>query len=170
MHFSTPHRSRSRVGLFASIGLVLALSACSVPGTGSPGSMESSSTAGASAGTGAGAGLSDSDLSVARDEYDLKLAKCMRGQGLDVKDPAPGMGIQESGLEFNDAALACRGEIGDPPVSSSPPSAQESLEMWLKEVTCFREKGYDVEEPALDQAYTIPDDASPDDVDACLAL
>jgi hypothetical protein len=114
--------------------------------------------------------VSESDFSSARDAYDLKLAGCLRAKGLDVADPAPGKGIQESSPEINAAASKCMAELGDPPtVTPSKAGKAELRKVQLKQTACLREKGYDVEDPTPDGALMVPEDATQEDIEACLA-
>lgn len=114
--------------------------------------------------------VSEQNFSAARDAYDVKLAGCLRGKGLDVKDPAPGQGIQESSPEINAAASKCMAELGDPPtVAPSKADQAEGRKLLLEQTRCLREKGYDVEDPGPEMALTIPEDATQEDVDACFA-
>jgi hypothetical protein len=92
----------------------------------------------------------------------------MRGRGLDVKDPAPGVGITESGPEVNAAASACMAEIGDPPVHEWTEEELAALqERYLAEAECFRDLGYDAEDPAPGEAITVPDGMSDADFLSC---
>ena len=114
--------------------------------------------------------VSERDFSSARDAYDLELAGCLRGKGLDVKDPKPGQGIQESSPEIVAAASKCMAELGDPPtvaVSKSGEAARRKVA--LEQAACLRGKGYDVKDPSPDQALIVPENATQEDVDACFA-
>lgn len=104
----------------------------------------------------------------ARDAYDLKLAQCLREAGFDVKDPAPGEGITESGPELTAAASTCMQEIGDPPRADAKVDQTEMLNAMLVWAKCFRNRGLEVEEPKLGQAFFLPVDASDADVAACI--
>jgi hypothetical protein len=151
--------SRSAAGLAATAVILLTLAGCSAP-------ADSTAAPGASGGSG-GSAASDAEFSAARDAYDLKLAQCIRGKGLDVKDPQPGQGIQESSEEINAAASICMKEIGDPPVFESPMDDSEILATHLKWAACFRELGYEVEEPVSGQAFVSPADATDEDYATC---
>jgi len=151
--------SRSAAGFAATAALLLTLAGCSTP-------VSTGDAPAASAGTG-GAAVSEAEFSAARDAYDLLLAECLRGKGLDVKDPQPGQGIQESSEEINAAASACMSEIGDPPTAESPMSDVELLTTQLAWAQCFRDLGYGVAEPSIGQAFVIPDAATDDEIAAC---
>lgn len=114
--------------------------------------------------------VSERDFSSARDAYDLKLAGCLRGKGLDVKDPAPGMGIQESSPEINAAASKCMAELGDPPaVAPSKAGEAAARKLQLEQAACLRDKGHDVRDPSPEEALTVPENATQEDIDACFA-
>lgn len=156
----TSLRSRSALSLFAVPAVILMLAGCM-------GSSPENSGPSESEGDASNNVTSDAEFNAARDAYDLKLAECMRGKGLEVADPKPGEGITESGPEFLEAASACSTEIGAPPTGGTPPSAAEMLETGQKEVKCFRKLGYEVDEPSLGQQYTLPD-ATDEDFETCL--
>jgi hypothetical protein len=114
--------------------------------------------------------VSDSDFSSARDAYDLKLAGCLREKGFDVKDPAPGQGIQEASPEINAAASKCMAELGDPPsVAPSKEQEAEQREAQLKQTACLREKGYEVEDPSPNTPLSVPENVTQKDLDTCFA-
>lgn len=154
-----PRRSLYAVAA-ATLVLAASLTACSPAAQSTPSSA---------APAGAGQAGTDQAFSAERDAYDLKLAQCLRGKGLDVKDPLPGKGIQENSIEINNAVPDCMDEIGQPPVSGGKLSDADLLAIWLKEADCFRKLGYQVDEPALNQAYTVPSDASEADVSKCIS-
>jgi hypothetical protein len=151
--------SRSAAGVAATAALLVVLAGCAAPAA-SGGAAEGSGGVG-------GAAVSGEEFSAARDAYDLKLAECLRGKGFDIKDPLPGQGIQESSSEINEAASTCMSEIGDPPMVESPMSDTELLSTQLVWAQCFRELGYEAQEPTLAMAFVIPDGATDDDIAAC---
>ncbi|WP_120338740.1 hypothetical protein [Cryobacterium soli] len=157
---STP-LSRTLAGFTATAAILVILAGCAAP-------AETSSPTSASGGD--GASVSDAAFQAARDAYDLKLAQCLRDKGLDVKDPQPGQGIQESSPEINEAASTCMREIGDPPTAASSMSDAETLTLQLKWADCFRQAGFGVSEPTSGQAFVIPNDASDEVVAACTDL
>jgi hypothetical protein len=148
--------SRSAAGFAATAAILLTLAGCAGPAEPAP-----------SADSGGGTVSSDAEFSAARDAYDLKLAQCLRGKGLDVKDPQPGQGIQESSPEIQEAASTCMREIGDPPVYESPMSDAELLETQLRWAECFRERGYETEDPKSGQVFVIPADTTDEDLATC---
>jgi hypothetical protein len=158
MRILPPRLSRSAAGLAATAAILLTLAGCSAP-------ADSGNAPGASGGSGGSS--ASAEFSAARDAYDLKLAQCLRDSGLDVKDPQPGQGIQESSEEINAAASICMKELGDPPVSESPMDDSEILATHLTWASCFRELGYEVEEPVTGQAFVSPADATDEDYAAC---
>lgn len=152
--------TRSFLALAAAAVLATSLAACSPGAAPNTGGDRNAST---------GQGGGSSSVSAERDAYDLELAQCLRDRGLEVKDPQPGQGIQENSTEVRNAVPACMDEIGQPPVAEGYDEA-EVLEVWLAEAKCFRELGYDVEEPALGKAYTVPSDASEAEVAQCISV
>jgi len=154
----TSIRSRRLITLAASATLALALAGCSTP------------EPRAGTDTGTGPLVTDSDLSAARDAYDLEMAQCLRDKGFDIKDPAPGEGIQE----YSDAIWAGMGEctdlIGDPPVSDVPFDDAARLESALIWADCFRDLGYEVVEPKLGEAFAAPEKSTEQDMNTCFAL
>jgi hypothetical protein len=157
VHISPTRLIRSATGLAASAALVFLLAGCAP-------SAESGDAAGE---TGGAKTADEAEFSAARDAYDLKLAECLRGKGFDVKDPEPGMGIQESSEEINAAASICMQEIGDPPVYESPLSDTELHEVYLALAECYRDLGYEVVDPRIGEAFVIPETATDADMAAC---
>ena len=161
MRSSTTPRVRSTARLAAAALLLLTLAGCT--SSAAPGHA-SGETGGA---TGGATASSDAEFSAARDAYDLKLAECLRGKGFDIKDPRPGQGIEESSEEINAAASICMSEIGDPPVYESPMTDAEIRDSYLKTTACYRELGYQIDDPELGQVLVIPEDATAEDIDTC---
>lgn len=113
-------------------------------------------------------GGSSDDVNAARDAYDLQLAQCMRERGLDIKDPAPGEGITETGPEVNAAASACMEELGDPPLYQ--PTEEEAAAMHesdLARAACLRELGYDVPDPKNGEPLVISMEMPEEDFLSC---
>ena len=81
------HLTTAIAGFAATAAILVTLAGCAAP-------AETSGPTSASGGE--GASVSDAAFQAARDAYDLELAQCLRDKGLDVKDPQPGQGIQES--------------------------------------------------------------------------
>jgi hypothetical protein len=158
-----PTRRRASAALLAAPALALALAACGADAasTSSPATTQSAN----SGGTGSQVtGDADTD----RDTYDLELAQCMRDRGVDVKDPAPGEGITESGPEVESAAAECRGVIGDPPSHNwTPEEIARVHEEYLVMAACFRALGYDVEDPAPAEAIVVPEGLTEDEFLSC---
>lgn len=148
--------SRSAVGRVAVIAAALFLAGCSA-----------SPTTGGS-GTTSEAPSGNAGFSAARDAYDLKLAQCLRDAGFDVKDPQPGEGITETGEDLNAAASVCMAELGDPPRADAQMDETEALNTMLGWAECLRERGIEVIEPKLGEAFVLPDDATDEDVEACI--
>ncbi|WP_222195084.1 hypothetical protein [Modestobacter italicus] len=153
--------------LLATPVLALTLAACgsdAAPTASTGGPSTSSSTSGGSS----SGGQATADSDAARDAYDLRLAQCMRDRGLDIADPAPGEGITEGGPEVDAAASACMAEIGDPPVHAWTDEELAALrERYLAMAECFRDLGYDAEDPAPGNAITLPEGISDADFQHC---
>jgi hypothetical protein len=73
----------------------------------------------------------------------LAYAQCLRDQGLDVEDPAPGEGIQLQGdgdpSRLDAAVDAC--EDLSPPPAAGVPDEDEVRENMLEYATCMRDNG-----------------------------
>lgn len=147
---------RAAVGRAAVIAVALLLAGCSAaPTTGGSGTTPEAPSGNAG-------------FSAARDAYDLKLAQCLRDAGFDVKDPQPGEGITETGEDLNAAASVCMAELGDPPRPDAQMDETEALNTMLGWAECLRERGIEVIEPKLGEAFVLPDDATDEDVEACI--
>lgn len=157
---------RWAAALLAVPALALALSACG-PGT-APATPAGPSTSSSASGSSGGGGQAAGEADPERDAYDLKLAGCLRDQGLDVKDPAPGEGITETGPEYEAAAAKCREVIGDPPVYDWTPQELDRLhDAYLAEAQCYRDLGYDVKDPGPDDAIAIPEGLTDEEFLSC---
>lgn len=154
-------RPRSLFAIAATFLLAASLAACSPTPAPRP-------SGGTTNGSASQPGGGDAGFAGDRDAYDLKLAECLRRKGLDIADPQPGKGIQETGPEIFAAVPACMDEVGDPPVSGGKLSDAAQLDIWLQEVDCFRKRGFEVEDPGIQRAYTLPADATEEDFAACL--
>ncbi|GAB3604965.1 hypothetical protein GCM10027413_03740 [Conyzicola nivalis] len=150
------------VTLLATPALVIALAGCA-----------SASPDAADQGQGNGSGgaaqqpTTNAEFEAARDAYDLKLAQCLRDQGLDVKDPLPGVGISEDSPEIREAFPTCSAEIGDPPSSAGIQATPEDLEKALAQAECLREMGYEIQEPTADDIGFIPAEVTNEDFETC---
>jgi hypothetical protein len=154
--------SRLAAGIGGTALLVLALAGCGeTDGPAKTGAAPASEKPVASV-------VSDSDLSAARDAYDLKVAECLRGKGFKVKDPQPGEGITETLPGINKAGSECMATIGDPPtVAVTKEGDAEQLKIALGWADCLRGLGYQVEEPKSQQAFIMPQDATTKDIEKC---
>lgn len=148
--------ARSAHGFTAIVAATLILAGCTA-GPGSTGGADASDAPAGNAG-----------FQAARDAYDLKLAQCLRDAGFDVKDPQPGKGITETGEGLEAAASVCMRELGDPPRPDAQMDETEALEAMLVWADCLRDRGLEVVEPRLGEAFVLPDDATDEDVDACI--
>jgi hypothetical protein len=159
MQISPTHLIHSAAALAASAALVFMLAGCA----------PSAETDGAADNTGGGTTSGEAEFSAARDAYDLKLAECLRDKGLDVKDPEPGMGIQESSEEITAVASICMQEIGDPPVYDSPLSDTELHDAYLEQAECYRQLGHNAVDPQAGEVLVIPETATDQDIAECSA-
>jgi hypothetical protein len=113
--------------------------------------------------------VDESQLSSARDAYDLKVAQCLRDKGFDVKDPQPGEGISEEGPGIREAASVCMKGLGDPPTMEfTEQNIDEMLTTQLTWADCLRGLGYEVQEPRREQAFVMPEDVDENDVPKCI--
>ncbi|MDI6022709.1 hypothetical protein QBL02_04030 [Leucobacter sp. UT-8R-CII-1-4] len=138
--------------------LLIGLPACSA--------ASSQSAEGATAEGGSNT-VTDENFSAERDKYDLKLAGCLRDKGFDVKDPRPGEGITEDSPEIREAASVCMAELGDPPTPAIKPGSPEYEKQQRAFISCLRERGNDVTEPKQDEALSIPESVTDEDLAAC---
>ena len=153
---SSEHRRLAATVLLAAPALALALAACSPAASPSAGDTSAGSKPAGSPSAGPAGNLSEDDFSAARDAYDLALAQCIREQGVDVRDPRPGEGFQESGPEVQAAASTCMAELGPPPTYDFTEEDRLAMrEQQLALAECLRGLGYDVADPAPDTAIAI---------------
>ena len=153
-------RRSAVLSLFAPT-LILAAVACSSTPTTTPEPTPSTATS-------TSPGLKGDAFTAAYHEYDLKLAQCFRDQGLDIADPPADGYLDADGPEFQEAFPTCSARIGNPPVREITQSDRvEGLEKNLQQVSCLREKGYDLVEPTLEDPGFIPAEVTEEDFDAC---
>lgn len=155
----TSRRSRSAAGFAALLALALTMAGCAAAPAGSGGAPPASGTDSPDAAA---------EFTAARDAYDLKLAQCLRDAGFQVADPKPGQGITETGDDLNAAASVCMAELGDPPQFAGRIDPTEALKEMLTWADCLRDRGVEVEEPRLAEAFVVPADATEQDIDACI--
>ena len=156
MPIATTRSPRFTAALGAT-ALLLALAGCSAPAP----SAETQ--------TGKSPLVSESELDAARDAYDLKMAQCLRDKGFDIKDPLPGKGIQEYSDEIWAGMKECTEVIGNMPMSDVPPDETAILRTALVWADCFRDLGYEVEEPKLGSGFAPPEDATQQEIDTCIS-
>ena len=159
---STTTRKSSRsllTALVATPMLLLALAACSTGGASSAAPSEAS----------AGNQAAEGEIDAARDAYDLKLVECIRGKGFDIADPKPGEGFDSTDPDVRAAGLDCMTEIGDPPTARGVRmTPAEQMKGLLEDVDCLRKKGYTVEDPTVETGFTMPDEVTDADLNACV--
>lgn len=137
----------------AAIALALLVSGCSPSQAAAP-------SAPASAPQGGSGAQSGSDHAFV--EWQLKLAACVREQGVDFPDPTSAAGQDVSLPADMDAFLAaseaCRAQIGPPPATHGR-SPEQILEWDLALAACLRENGIPVDDPKIGESVRIPDGA-----------
>ncbi|WP_101845265.1 hypothetical protein [Zhihengliuella sp. ISTPL4] len=154
---------RIRAGVLAGVGVAMlaALAACSSP--------SASSTAQPSESTGQ-AESEASSPDKAFQEWQLKFAECLRGEGIDQSDPSEdgsvdlNLGDEEA---YTAAAETCEKKLGPPPAATGD-TGQAVQEQQLKSAQCLRDEGYDVEDPKPGEAFGVPADASEEAIEKCL--
>lgn len=126
-------------------------------------SVPDESTASSDAGSGTAPGTTGDDKEVSpkeRQEAMLEFARCMRKNGVDMKDPKPGEGLAlrvEKGQEkkMEKAQKACqpilRNVIGEPSAEERAAMEEASLEF----ARCMREHGVDVPDPKPGEGIRI---------------
>ncbi|MGG7465392.1 hypothetical protein [Plantibacter sp. YIM 135347] len=134
------------------LALTLGLAACSGGGTPSAGGSPSS-------GSGSSGGSQSYEQEF--DDWNLKIAKCLRDQGMDVADPEPGTQWTYPDAPGADEAVeACYAQVGAGPTPPNQPSKAERVEQGLKLAKCLRDKGYDVKDPDENGSIEAPDGLS----------
>ena len=100
-------------------------------------------------------------------QWRLKMAECLREQGVDVGDPDAD-GNQSTSLQgadqdqFAAASKTCRGKLGPAPAMSAAEkkqAEQQQRESALKMAKCYRDNGVDVADPEPGQLPEIPSNA-----------
>jgi hypothetical protein len=161
-----PTKSRSatvkRLAVMTAVpALLLALSACS-------------------AGAGAGGGASSSEKPSASPgslaEWQLKMSRCMREQGVNVPDPSgdgTGAAMNSNGAsqdQISAASKTCADKLGTPPAmtNAEKKQAEEAAQKALITIAkCYRASGIDVPDPQPGQGLDIPKDAPADVTEKC---
>ncbi|GAA2599753.1 hypothetical protein SMC26_19870 [Actinomadura fulvescens] len=127
---------------------------------GASGNGSGSGSGAASTGRGGSGGAPSMD-------QQLKLARCMRGQGVNMPDPKPGQESQALSIDgqgaspqkIEKAMKTCRNVAGIP---EPKPISQEEKDKMLKFARCMREHGIDMPDPkfgsgsASSEAVGIP--------------
>ncbi|MFZ4896343.1 hypothetical protein ACL9RL_18010 [Plantibacter sp. Mn2098] len=112
----------------------------------------------------------------AADDWQLKFAACMRDQGIDYPDPAPGGG--ESGSFSGDASDfqttqdardKCTQELGPMPEPKGPMIRADDISAAEKKTAkCLRDNGVDVADPRSGESIKLPADAPQEIIKQCL--
>ncbi|MGO4104230.1 hypothetical protein AB4Y63_09795 [Leifsonia sp. YAF41] len=162
---------RTGLALFAAIGLVAALSAC---------------TAGSPSGGSADAGeLKSGNEQAAFEDWQHDFTSCMKDEGVEMGsfavtsvDGASGgldddsessgstMTTQEGDFdikEYEAASKVCTKKLGEMPIPPGMPSPEEMQESMLKFAKCMREAGYDYPDPEVSKGGGITIKAMPAD-------
>jgi hypothetical protein len=134
----------SRRGLWAQAAL-LAILALAVPLAACGGGDE-----GEGEGEGGG-GISQADV----EDAGVRFAECMREEGIDVRDPAPGaQGLRDMLSDgdrddpaFREAERECRKHLEDLVAEIDDDQRREFEDARLEFSRCMREKGFDVPDP-----------------------
>ncbi|EHR48493.1 hypothetical protein SacmaDRAFT_0181 [Saccharomonospora marina XMU15] len=98
-------------------------------------------------------------------EAELAFYDCMRGEGVDVKDPDPSAnGINITGLDMKDpktkaAMEQCRKLL--PGGGDAPEIDADGLEALRTFVGCMRDKGIDMPDPGSDGSLRLPEGVDP---------
>lgn len=148
-------RMRAR-HLSAVVTIVLAsvaLAGCS--GSGSPDSGATSSTA---------RGTDDQR----NDEYDVRMATCMKQAGFDMDDPR--IQSPDRPKAASDAFDSCTDDLGERPSTDKggDPLSQAAGRAYAEEWTkCFEKLGYEVPRVDGEPSPTLPDGASDADYEQC---
>jgi hypothetical protein len=141
--------------------LAFALGACSGAGGAGDPTLPSSGAgaagaAGAESEDGAGAGGQDAD-SASLEDAALAFAQCMRENGVDMEDPAPGEGIRLQVTPETEALVTAAQEICQPIMEQAragqerdPAQEAENFDKLLQAAKCMRDKGYDFPDPEMD--------------------
>jgi hypothetical protein len=156
MTITTRKRATLALLLAATPLLALGLSGCA----GAASADQPSSTPSASTGS-----LAD---------YRLKLAECLRENGVDASDPDSSgttFSMGAGGADALQAAMdSCRKQLGDPPAQSEAEKKQQQeqeREANLKMAQCYRDNGVDVSDPQPGQSLQVPSDAPQSVQDEC---
>lgn len=131
------------------LALTLGLAACSGGGTPSAGGSPSS-------GSGGSGGSQSYEQEF--DDWNLKVAKCLRDQGMDVADPEPGTQWtypNEPGAD--NAVTECLSSVGNAPTDPNQPSRKEISDELMERAKCLRDKGFDVPDPGADGSWQLPE-------------
>ncbi|MFJ4225447.1 hypothetical protein [Microbacterium sp. NPDC089695] len=104
------------------------------------------------------------------------MAECLRGEGIDVPDLDDDGGVVKGESAdydteaFEVAQQKCADEVGTPPAASERKQSgggDDFAEFTRKAVECYREKGYEVVDPAPNEPLAVPSDAPEEVVAEC---
>ncbi|KZX21465.1 hypothetical protein [Rathayibacter tanaceti] len=151
---SRARRYAAKVAVLLTVPLLIgSLAACT---SGTPGSAEQSPTSAGSF-----------------NDWQVDYASCMRGEGVDMPDPASdggtaAIGVDEAGSEvFQTASETCMARLGEPPAPDGETSVADEFEGQLTTAECLRANGVDVDDPVKGEAMEFPLDIPEDVLDTC---
>ncbi|MDR6868020.1 hypothetical protein J2Y69_002628 [Microbacterium resistens] len=161
-------RSRFAVAGALAATLLALVTACAAPGAAPGSAPDPSSAKGGAASSSKGGGDAEKEFQ----DWQLKFAECMRGEGIDMPDPSKDgasvtLEIPADSTAFDAASNTCQKKLGTPP-SIDGKSEQEVLDEQLKTAQCLRDAGIDVEDPKPGQAMGLPMDVPEDVIKKCL--
>ena len=166
MHYRVPQATKRQPAARVTVAVTLALAALLTACSSSPDSDESGQQGGDQRG----------EQQTFRDhtEWQLAYASCMRDEGIDMPDPDPSGGGMRVPMDdmaaLEQASTTCRAKLGNAPAPDGrePMSDEAMLEHQLRAAQCFREHGFDVDDPAPGRALGIPNDVSQDVLETCV--
>jgi hypothetical protein len=105
-------------------------------------------------------------------QWRLDFAECMRGQGIDMEDPAPNGAVPATGPEDETperqaATEFCLEELGTAPAQPGGETEQQVHEDQLAIAKCLREQGIDVADPEPGGSLVLPEDVSEEVAELC---
>lgn len=160
VHF--PRRSRFAVAGALTAVLLALVTACASSNTAPDDNGETSGSADS---------VTSADPEQEFEDWQLKFAECMRGEGVDMPDPSTdgtGQALPLGDEATEAAARTCHDSVGPAP-SVDGRSDQEIRDQDLEVAQCLRDAGYDVADPRGEgDAMSIPADLPADVLETCI--
>lgn len=112
-------------------------------------------------------------------DWQVSFSACMRDEGIeDYPDPDANGGMKAGIAQEGDdakrseaAASACLEKLGEPPAGpGGTMTDEERTEQGLKAAQCFRDNGYDVEDPKPGQMGSINGDIPQEVLEKCIGV